>query len=328
MSAPATWSVTGQGLAGTCLAWHLWWRKIPFTLTDDDRGGSSRVAAGLINPITGKNFEPSRDLDRFHSEALSFYQKVESELGARVWHPLPLVRLASSADEWSKIESKLDRSDVAPWIEVARMNPGPSWFGAVRLRGAGRLDTRMFLDRSRDFFRDAGHWVSPDECPGTKVWCDGAAGLMAGRLGSHRCAKGEILTLQAPGWPEDHIRIGAGGWLVPIGGATFKAGATYTWDPLDAEPTADGRTHVEEIARRLGQDDIFTVIAHDAGIRPIIRRSEPLIGPLDDGSWSFNGLGSKGSLHAPATSRMLVDWWQRGTPPPPHYDLRCFPTRS
>ena len=38
------WIIAGQGLAGTCLAWALWKRGVPFLLMDRGIGGSSRVA--------------------------------------------------------------------------------------------------------------------------------------------------------------------------------------------------------------------------------------------------------------------------------------------
>jgi glycine/D-amino acid oxidase-like deaminating enzyme len=130
--------------------------------------------------------------------------------------------------------------------------------------------------------------------------------LLENQLGPHRCAKGEILTVHAPGWPQTHIRIGAGGWLVPIGEGRFKTGATYEWNTLDDVPTAAGRARGEEIARALGGDDAFTILAHEAGVRPILRRSQPLIGRHPGGGLVFNGLGSKGSLYAPGCARRLV----------------------
>src|SRR5262245_21225568 len=53
------WTIVGQVLAGTCLAWALWDRGEGFLMIDRGAGGSSRVAAGMVYPITGKNFEPS-----------------------------------------------------------------------------------------------------------------------------------------------------------------------------------------------------------------------------------------------------------------------------
>lgn len=321
----ARWTIVGQGLAGTCLAWALWERGEDFRVIDRGTGGSSRVAAGMVNPITGKNFEPSWRIAEFLPDALAFYQKVEGRIGRQVWHPYPVLRLAGTEKEWRKMVSKLDAADVVPWL-TGEVAPPEGWVGAVELHGGGRLDTRAFLDGSREFFEKAGiyqHEEFTHEGSDRVIYCEGAAGLMAGRYGPHRCAKGEILTVRAEGWDERHIRIGAGGWLVPQGGGVFKAGSTYEWNELDEMPTEKGRARVEEIAARLGGAD-FEVIRHEAGVRPILRRSQPLIGPLADGGWMFNALGSKGSLYAPGMAARLAAWLIEGREPEPEVDFRRF----
>lgn len=324
------WTIVGQGLAGTCLAWELWKRGEDFTVLDRGAGGSSRVAAGMVNPITGKNFEPSWRIAEFQPDALEFYAEVESRIGRKVWHPFPVLRLAGSEKEWRKIVSKLDAPDAMPWV-VGEVAAPVGWVGAVEVRGGGRLDTRAFMDGSRDFFAKLGCHrigdVSADQTgPGT-IRCDGAAGLMSGRYGPHRCAKGEILTIRADGWDGTRIRIGAGGWLVPLGDGVFKVGSTYEWEELDERPTDEGRARVVEIAGRLGGGD-FDVIGHEAGVRPILRRSQPLIGPLADGGWMFNALGSKGSLYAPGMAARLAKWMLDGLEPEPEVDFRVFHEQS
>ncbi|RYD24121.1 MAG: FAD-binding oxidoreductase [Verrucomicrobiaceae bacterium] len=319
------WTIVGQGLAGTCLAWALWERGESFVLVDRGNGGSSRVAAGMVNPITGKNFEPSWRIAEFLPDAFAFYQGIGKRIGRQVWHPRPVLRLAGSGKEWRKIVSKLENPDVAPWVE-GEVTPPEGWAGAVRLRGGGRLDTRAFMDGSREFFEKEGVYQQGEfsgDLSERVIRCDGAAGLMTGRYGQHRCAKGEILTVRATGWDEECIRIGAGGWLVPLGGGLFKAGSTYEWDELDELPTEKGRTRVEEIAARLGGPD-FQIVAHEAGVRPILRRSQPLIGPVAEGGWMFNALGSKGSLYAPGMAARLAAWLTEGREPEPEVDFRRF----
>jgi glycine/D-amino acid oxidase-like deaminating enzyme len=328
-SGPPPWTIIGQGLAGTCLAWEFWQLGVPFRLVDRGTGGSSRVAAGLINPVTGKNFEPSPRIADFLPEAMAFYAAVEERTGTTVWHPLPVLRLAASEKEWRKMTAKSAVPEVARWLaHGGQPVAARGWAGAFELTGGGRLDTRAFLTSSQEFFQQAGitlHAEIPtDSPPEHRIWCEGAAGLITGRYGPHRCAKGEILTIRAPRIDPSHIRIGAGGWLVPIGGQSFKAGSTYEWDDLNEIPTAHGRSRVEELIRRLGGDENFDVLAHEAGIRPILRRSEPLIGPLPGGGWMFNGLGSKGSLYAPGMARRLARWICRGSEPEPEWDFRNF----
>ena len=323
------WTIIGQGLAGTCLAWELWRRGVPFLLLDCGHG-SSRVAAGMVNPITGKNFEPSWRLAEFLPEALTFYATVEERIGRKLWHSFPVLRLAGSEKEWRKIISKLELPEVAPWIKGEVAAPA-GWAGAVEVSGGGRLDTRAFLEGSREFFERLGCYrfgeVSMTEIQPHEIRCDGAAGLMTGRYGPHRCAKGEILTLHAPGWDESRIRVGAGGWLVPQGGGVFRVGSTYEWNELDELPTAKGKLRVVEIAGKLG-GEVFEVIGHDAGVRPILRRSQPMIGPIEGGGWMLNALGSKGALYAPGMAAKLADWFLDGVEPEPEVDFRVFLEQS
>jgi glycine oxidase len=309
-----------MGLAGCCLAWQRYFRGEAFTWEDDDRpGAASKVAAGLINPVTGKNFSPSWRIAEFLPEAEAFYARVGELLGKPLWFPLPVWRLVA-AGEWAKVESKLEEAE--PWIERIETEV-PGWSRAIILKGGGRVATREFCEASRHYFdgaRRPGNGLARD-APAT-VLCEGAAGLMAGRLGRHRCAKGEILTLRAP-WRNDRMLIGGGGWLVPTGGDTFRVGSTYVWDRLDGEPTEEGRAKMEKIAQLLGGDD-FEIIAHEAGVRPIVRKSQPVIGPLEDGRVIFNGLGSKGSLYAPGVARRLAAWLANEADIETELDGRCL----
>lgn len=318
------WHIIGQGLAGTCLAWEFLWRGVDFRIEDRGFGGSSRVAAGMVNPVTGKNFEPSWRITAFHPAALAFYRRVEEELCACLWHPMPILRLASSAKEMSKIFSKLVHPEVAPWV-AGEIDDVPAGFlAAYGVSGGGWLNTADFISLSRAHFEARGLFgetVGGREAP--RILCQGAEGLVAGGLGWHRCAKGEILTVRAD-WPESHIRIGAGGWLVPIGGGLFRVGSTYEWDRLDESPTPAGMDRITEIAAKLGGPD-FGIVAHVAGIRPIMRCSQPLIGKDADGHWAFNGLGSKGTLYAPGMAAMLADWILAETPPHPDFILPAIP---
>ncbi len=297
--------IVGAGLAGCCLAWQLQMRGVKVRLLDDQRdGAASRVAAGLINPVTGKNYEPSWRIAEFLPEANAFFARVESEMGRQLWFPLPVVRWVSEKD-WPKVSGKLKKPEIRRWVDHTEQNP-MGWRAGVVLRGGGRLDVRAFCEATQEKFADSGEWQAQ-----ARVYCDGAFGLMLGRMGEHRSAKGEILTVSIPSWDESRIQVGAGGWLVPLGGGLFKAGATYEWDQLDGTPTESGRERVEGIMRGLGIQN-FKVVAHEAGIRPIVRRSMPLIGQVGD-EIVFNGLGSKGSLYAPGVARRLAEWLVDGT---------------
>jgi glycine oxidase len=311
--------IVGQGLAGTCLAWELWHRGAEFLLVDREHGpASSQVAAGLINPVTGKSWSMSWRYAEFFASAREFYRQVEPVLGRVFFHELAVARLFG-VGERAKVEAKMAVCRELAHREVAL---APPWRGehAWEIAGAARLDSPGFIAASREFFRRHGRYrqASADATgkvagvtAARSVFCEGAVGLLGGVASClpSRCAKGEILTLSIPGLDEPRLVVGNGGWLVPVGARRYKAGAPYQWDLLDGRPTAAGRAWVERLVAGL-LDVPFEVLEHVAGIRPIVRQSQPVIGPLAgrDALIIFNGLGSKGALYAPGTAASLAAW--------------------
>lgn len=89
----------------------------------------------------------------------------------------------------------------------------------------------------------------------------------------------------------------------------WKAGANYDWKHMDATPSKEGKAEVLNklstwVKLGKGMDVPMEVIGHEAGIRPIVRNSMPVVGfhPEIEEVGFFNGLGSKGSLMAPAVA--------------------------
>lgn len=309
--------IVGQGLAGTCLAWRLWDRGVRFRIADKGgQRGSSMVAAGMMSPVTGRAMNPTWKVDRYLPEAMVFYQTIEKILGEEFLFQVPILRLFSTEEERGNFEKR--RDELAPWTAEVLDEVGGGVHGecgGVVWKGAGWLKTHRFLRASKGYFREHGLYegreVSAEEVQeraGTTVLCEGAAGLGDGAFGylPERRAKGEILTVRVPGLSEDRI-LSRGGWMIPRGGGLFRVGSGYDWNDLSPEPTAAGREKVEEILRSITSLH-YEVLDHMAGIRPIVRKSQPVIG------WHreqknlaiFNGLGSKGVLYGPGVARELA----------------------
>ncbi len=302
--------IVGMGLAGACTAWHLWRQGVPFRLVDRGRPGSSQVAAGLIHAVTGKQCAVADDFEIRRDEAAQFYQNCERESAHTFWHELEVVRLLDPI-EFEKKKHKFAQGAASHWVRdivVDRRWPDAV---AVLLGGGARLDVPKFLFATQEFFGargcyEEGEIVAP-VADAMTLFCEGSRGLIHGNPipWRHRCARGEILTVSAPGWKQQRLVTGKG-WLLPLGGDVYKVGATYEWDDLERGPSPEGLLRLMQMARSLGGDQ-FEVIAHEAGVRPILRKSQPVAGMLADDVYVLNGLGSKGSLYAPWASRQLVD---------------------
>lgn len=95
---------------------------------------------------------------------------------------------------------------------------------------------------------------------------------------------------------------------MPLGNELFRVGSTYEWQQLDNVPTDAGRDEItSKLATFLRLP--FEVVGHQAAVRPIHRNQYPVVGwhPVQRQLGYFNGLGSKGTLHAPYFARRFAD---------------------
>ena len=319
--------IIGQGLAGSALAMALIDRGATVMVVDsEDENSASRVAAGLVTTVAGKGMNLSWRQGEHLPQALAYYRKLEDASGKILFHSLDTLRLLDSEKQRNKFNNK--REQLAGWIEDADPADLSKWnadHGGFIMSQGGWLDTQTYLevirgklaDRYRsDSFREDDLTISN----GAVTWkdvrakriilCQGARGLTEGGLFSyvpHRCAKGEILTISLPNVSQEKV-INRNGWLIPLGNEKWRAGATYEWEDMSGAATDAGRSEIEEKIVNL-TDRPFHVIEHSAGVRPILRKSQPYIGHHPDHSEVsfFNGLGSKGVTTAPSVAAHFAE---------------------
>ena len=78
--------IIGQGLAGSTLAVELLKRGKSILVVDrQDGGGSTRVAAGLVTPLTGKGMNPGWRQQECLQKAEAFYHALEQESGRKLY---------------------------------------------------------------------------------------------------------------------------------------------------------------------------------------------------------------------------------------------------
>jgi glycine/D-amino acid oxidase-like deaminating enzyme len=339
--------VIGQGLAGTTLAWTAWLRGLTVQILDRGSGRSaSRVAAGLITPITGLRMAITWQFDRLLHHAESFYRQMEAILKHPLYSRRPALRifldrserdlLVRKSRDWPE-DVSLFEPDSIPGIHCPH--------GGFTMNRAGRLNVSDYLELSREWFRQRGMFIQAEIDPtmdiipteqevklprlGLRsrwlVFCQGyePANPWFPRI-PFEPAKGELLTLSLPGWDDNRVIHGHGVWLAANQSNQFRLGATYNLDRLDERPTTAGAAELLERFQRffLGQ---LTVIGHDAAVRPIVRARKPLLSCHPD--WPclgvLNGLGSKGALAAPEAAYGLIRYLQDGVQIDPDLFVDC-----
>jgi glycine oxidase len=340
--------IVGQGLAGTTLAWHLMTAGQRVLVVDAEEPiTSSKIAAGLITPITGKRMSLSWRNDEFLPQAKAFYTAIEQRTDCRFFHGRTAVRLFSSAADqhlWSKRQHEAGyATHLLARQPTPLLAPGISDTsdGGFAMHAA-QLDVAAYLAASRTAFAAIGsyevlslNWqrdvtfgateiTIPQHRTRRLISCEGYTATQNPYFAHvpSNAAKGDILTVRFP-QPMPFQSLHRDLWVAPTTAPdVFRVGSTYDWVTLDQVPSADARATIERKLQALLRVP-YTVLDHQAAVRPIIHRSEAVIGLHSQHQrlGYFNGLGSKGSLHAPWFARCFAAFLVHGTPIPKALNL-------
>lgn len=316
--------IVGQGIAGTSVAWHLHELGKSFQIAgDSSMPSSSRVAAGIFNPLTGKKLVKTWLADELFPYALSFYGGLEEQLGCKIVHEASIYRPFRSIEEQNTYLAQTADPGIRPYIadtpdprdELPYIN---ARFGGLEVVRSGWIDLPALLDASRQYFESRNQYVESTFDPadlvreesgilwqgkrfGTVIFCQGFFALENSWFSwlPFTPVKGQILEIATDVRLKPYI-INQGIFALPSAENRMKVGATYSWDPLDWEVT-EAATEELESKLKLLLNAGYILTGAQAGIRPSVRDRRPLIGvhPEFANVAIFNGLGTKGVTLAP-----------------------------
>lgn len=321
--------IIGQGIAGTMLAWSLRKRGCSVHLRDGSlAGGSTRAAAGIVNPVTGKRFVKSWRFDEFYPLAKNAYQQLEQELGIPIWDDRPILRLLGTVEEandWSLRCAQADyadhlseTTDAGTWANY--LKPG---FRYGLIRKSARANIALLVSAYRDFASREGFFTEQNidyqeiesllQTYGRVVFCEGwrATANPFFPETNFRVSKGEALIIRfkqgdAVG-PEPAQMLKKTMLVAPLGHGEYWAGSTYRWHFDDVLPNEEGRDFILSYLNEM-LDAPFEIVGHVAGIRPTMVDRRPVVeqSKINPRVFMFNGLGTKGALLAPFFAEQLA----------------------
>ncbi len=317
--------IVGQGLAGTLLAWELECAGISFAIVEAGGGGTvSRMAAGIISPITGRRIVKSWGVDEFLPMARATYRELEAALAVSLWREVRVRRLFVDDRDRRVLTEKQARGELVPF--AGKADDAGFW-----IEGAARVDLTALLEAARARWQARGQWreatvVIAAEAAQHALVIDatGVAGARSTGSGQARSgafdfvpwefSKGEILTLAVDGLAPDVV-LNRGHWVLPLTPGVAAVGATHEPDIADVTPTAAARRILEASAAALLERP-FTVTGHAAGVRVNLPDKRPVVGrhPANARLGTLNGLGAKGALLAPWLARQWVQHVAAGAP--------------
>jgi len=337
--------IVGGGIAGSVLAYKMQSKGYRIKLYDyHNPASSSRVAAGLLNPVTGRRFSLTWKAGKVFSELHRTYSEMERLCGETLVNKLKIVRLCNSIAEYNDWSAKASDDRYQSFIDNEPIELHEELLehkaGALTLTGGGYLNTNKTLSFVHHYlgnsFQQVATPIKPDDIflgdGSVKIGDDEgknivlAEGYLAfqspffGYL-PFTPMKGEILELVIPNFYEDRVFI-RGGFLVPFGNSTYRAGATYDSVNLNQESTDEGQKNILDRLEKYLKAD-YSVKNRFAGVRPAVKDRRPLVGvhPKHSNMFLFNGFGSKGSSLAPYMSDLFIDMIENDTPLPAECDI-------
>jgi len=321
--------IVGWGLAGATLAWQLYFEKKEFLVFDSTINHSTRVAAGMVNPIVFRRLTKSWNADVLMPYADDFYKKIESILGQSIVDAKNVYKLFSSFEDENNWMVKQQDERFEHFLQPLSSNETiknvKNEFGYGIVNTFGNLRTNDFLDLSKAFFKDNDVEFIDEvfEYEGLNlktntyqnyqfnelIFCEGFDVLKSPLFGylPLKPTHGDTLIVKSDNFKFKHI-LNKNMFILHIKDNLFKVGATYNWKLTKPLKTEEGKTELIEKLNKFAEFD-YEVVEQQAGIRPTVMDRRPLIGTHPNYSklHIFNGLGTKGVMIAPYYSSTLIE---------------------
>ena len=327
--------VVGQGLAGSLLAQYLIEREQAVTIADNRVPHSaSRVAAGIMNPITGQRLVLAPDVMRCLPFAIKHYEKLSNLFDQQFYFPKTLLRLFLDRSDKDRYQNRLLDNSYKDFLgeEFEKGDSGEpvnDSLGGFRQEQTGYLDINALLDCLRAYLAEHANLIEGnfdyaelemiDDAVSWKgkrfdhvVFCEGAAAVDNPwfRWLPFQLSKGELIEIQSDESLPKSI-INRKHWLLPQSDKSAKVGASYIWKWNDALPSVEQKEKLRDSIRKMLAPSIqFTVTKQLAGIRPTTKDKQPFIGthPLQKQLHCFNGFGSRGAMLIPFYAAHMVEY--------------------
>ncbi|GAA5225055.1 NAD(P)/FAD-dependent oxidoreductase [Membranihabitans marinus] len=339
--------IVGGGLAGLHLALKFYKEGLSFIVIDKYKEhSSSRIASGLINPITGRRFVKTWLYDELQPVFVSEYQYWEKIFNSRFFKSIDIYRAITDHRLVNDLDAKLSdygelcRPMTADELTLFQTLTSFPDLGYV-FKGY-QLDTITFLDRGIDFLKSKGIWYednfeieSLDESQSSHRYKDYITNKVILARGAHstdsrgftwpgfNINKGEVLKLSSPQLPLDSIlkqRL----FLIPEG-EEFWVGSYNTWECDNEEPTAGGKKYLIKHLDLMMKSP-YEVRSHLAAFRPATEDRRPIMGyhPSNHSIAIFNGFGSKGTSLIPYFANVFYQFVFKNQELPTEVDIQRF----
>ena len=339
--------IIGQGISGTWLSYYLEKANKSFIVIDNAHPNSaSRVAAGIINPVTGRRIVKTWMIDELLSFLIPAYEELGNDLNLKAiekkslidFHSTPQMKIAFDERVKENGDLLFHPKDQGQYQNVFHYDFG---FGEVdpcyivnlkEILPVWRkklLSNNQLLDEDFEIteLKQADAEINYKDIKAEKmIFCDGIHSSRNPFFKNLPFAlnKGEAILIESPGIPSTHI-FKKGMMLTAIRKDLFWLGSNYLWEFTDDQPTEQFRKQIELLLRSWLKVP-FKIVDHKASVRPANIERRPFVGfhPGYKNIGLLNGMGTKGCSLAPYFAKQLTGHLINGSQILPEVDINRF----
>lgn len=316
-------------------------------IDDAAPNAASKIAAGIINPVTGRRYVYSWMIDTVMPFAIDVYKELGNYLEVDLVQQKSIIDFFPSPQMRDAFVTRITEDDtfVHTFPDQNHFNQFFNYdFGCGEVRPAYMVHLSLLIESWRKKLQAlkclaettfnlaelavTGEGIQYGNISAHKIiFCDGirAAQNPWFELLPFSPNKGEALIIQSEELTNEHI-FKKGLMLAPLAqNDTFWVGSNYQWEFGDEAPSEGfykaTKAHLEGWLKVP-----FQIIDHKAAVRPATLERRPFVGfhPVQTTVGILNGMGTKGTSLAPFFAHQLAQHLVHGFPMLEEADVKRF----
>jgi glycine/D-amino acid oxidase-like deaminating enzyme len=339
--------IIGQGLCGTFLSWNLLKAGKTILVIDESQPYSAtKVASGVINPVTGRRIVRTWRIEELLPFALEAYSQLGNELNAELIKETTILDFHPSLQMKEAFDKRL--SEGEEYLQIP--HDADSWkryfnfhFGVGAINPCLLLNLNTMLSSWRQKLKDENNLLEDsflwEDCKVYQdyidyknitakkvICCDGVASFNNPYFKNLPYAKikGEAVIASIPELlTQDIYKQGIN--IVPWNEELFWIGSSYEWSYDNINPSTSFRKRVEDQLKYWLKLP-YVITDHLASERPATIERRPFVGlhPHFPSVAILNGMGTKGCSLAPFFAKQLTELLTEDKPIYAEADVRRF----
>jgi len=340
--------IVGQGICGTMLSWFLNKAGKSFLVIDDNNANTpSKVAAGIINPVTGRRFVYSWMIDTVMPFAAETYNEIGIFFNQKLIEQKDIIDFFPSPQMLHAFTTRLTENDtfLRSYPDQNHFNQFFNYeFGCGKISPAYTADVSGLISNWRHYLSEKKLLVeeyfdhdllsiekdsiSYQNIAASKIiFCDGmnSANIPLFSALPFSPSKGEMLLIESEDLSNEHI-FKKGLMMAPLFQENlFWVGSSYQWEYQHANPTTEFYEQTKTLLNQWLKMP-YKIMDHKAALRPSTLERRPFVGfhPHYNSIGILNGMGTKGTSLAPFFANQIAQNILFDAPITPEADVKRF----